>query len=156
MRHKPKEGATDYALIWVGRRGDLPEVCFSSSLLSAIYRYRLHGVIFWLLSIFFIFLISIFVGFVWVWSRGFARRLRVCFGGLSFGITPKLGVTRCVPPIYKILLWHSNGGATAPPGAHSDYNFLPQFSLYLCTLKLRFTTWASKQLPCQNLGTQKG
>ena len=22
MRHKPKEGATDYALIWVGQRGD--------------------------------------------------------------------------------------------------------------------------------------
>lgn len=22
MRHKPKEGATDYAYIWVGQRGD--------------------------------------------------------------------------------------------------------------------------------------
>ena len=156
MRPKPKEGATDYALIWVGQRGDLPEDCLSLRFLSANSTFSLYCFVFLLLSFFFIFLISIFVGFVWVCSRGFARGLRVCFGGLSFGITPKLGVTRCVPPIYKILLWHSNGGATAPPGAHSDYNFLPQFSLYLCTLKLRFTTWASKQLPCQNLGTQKG
>ena len=25
MRHKPKEGATDYAYIWVGQRGDLAQ-----------------------------------------------------------------------------------------------------------------------------------
>ena len=81
---------------------------------------------------------------------------RVCFWGLSFGYTPKLGVTRCVSLIYKILLWHSNGGTTAPPKAHSDYNFLSQFSFNLCILKLRFTSVATKQEPCQNIGTQKG
>lgn len=134
----------------------MPEVCFFFSLLSAIYRYRLHGVIFWSLLIFFICSFSAQasskgngIGVFWEWFR-------VCFGGLSFGNTPKLGVTRCVPIIYKILLWHSNGGATAPPEAHSDYNFLPQFSFNLCTLRLRFTTWASKQCPCQNFATQKG
>ena len=81
--------------------------------------------------IFFIFLLSALVCHVWGCGRGFGRGLSVCFGGLSFGSTPKLGVTRCVSLIYKILLWHSNGGATAPPKAHSDYNFLPQFSLNL-------------------------
>lgn len=134
----------------------MPEVCFSFSFLSAISRYRLYGVIFWSLLIFFVCLFSAQasskgngIGVFWEWFR-------VCFGGLSFGSTPKLGFTCCVPIIYKKFLWHSNGGATAPPGAHSDYNFLPQFSLYLCTLRLRFTTLASKQLPCQNMGTQKG
>ena len=99
MRHNPKEGATDYALIWVGQRGDLPEVCFSFSLLSAIYRYRLHGVIFCVLLIFFVCSFSAQasskgngIGVFWEWFR-------VCFGGLSFGSTPKLGVTRCVPII---------------------------------------------------------
>ena len=101
------------------------------------------------LSFFFIFLLSALVGHVWVCSRGFARGLGVCFWGLSFGHTPKLGVIRCVPIIQKEFLWHSNGGATAPPKAHSDYNFLPQFSFNLCTLRLRFITWASKQEPCQ-------
>ena len=115
----------------MGQRGDLPEVCFSFSFLSAISRYRLYGVIFWSLLIFFVCSFSAQasskgngIGVFWEWFR-------VCFGGLSFGDTPKLGVTRCVPTIYKDLLWHSNGGATAPPKAHSDYNFLPQFSLNL-------------------------
>lgn len=134
----------------------MSEVCFSSSLLSAINRYRLHGVIFWSLLIFFVYSFSAQAS-----SKGngigvFWKGLRVCFWGLSFGITPKLGVTRCVPPIYKIFLWHSNGGTTAPPKAHSDYNFLPQFSFNLCILKLRFTSVATKQEPCQNIGTQKG
>ena len=31
MRHKPKEGATDYALIWVGQRGDLAQETQASS-----------------------------------------------------------------------------------------------------------------------------
>ena len=93
MRHKPKEGATGYALIWVGQRGDLPEVCFSFSFLSAISRYRLHGVIFWSLLIFFVCSFSAQasskgngIGVFWEWFR-------VCFGGLSFGDTPKLGFT---------------------------------------------------------------
>ena len=94
MRHKPKEGATDYALIWVGQRGDLPKDCFSFSFLSAISRYRLHGVIFWSLLIFFVCSFSAQAG-----SKGngfgvFCRWFGGCFGGLSFGDTPKLGVTR--------------------------------------------------------------
>ena len=134
----------------------MPEVCFSFSLLSAIYRYRLHGVIFCVLLFFFICSFSAQASSRGNGSRGFARGLGVCFWGLSFGYAPKLGVTRCVPIIYKKFLWRSNGGATAPPKAHSDYNFLPQFSFNLCTLRLRFTTWASKQCPCQNFATQKG
>ena len=31
MRHKPKEGATDYAYIWVGQRGDLAQDTQASS-----------------------------------------------------------------------------------------------------------------------------
>ena len=131
MEEKCKRGATAYALIWVGQRGDLPEVCFSFSFLSAISRYRLHGVIFCVLLIFFICSFSAQasskgngIGVFWEWFS-------VCFGGLSFGSTPKLGFMCCVPIIYKKFLWHSNGGTTAPPGAHSDYNFLPQFSRYL-------------------------
>ena len=31
MRHKPKEGATDYAYIWVGQRGDLAQGTQASS-----------------------------------------------------------------------------------------------------------------------------
>ena len=31
MRQKPKEGATDYALIWVGQRGDLVQETQASS-----------------------------------------------------------------------------------------------------------------------------
>ena len=31
MRHKPKEGATDYAYIWVGQRGDLAQETQASS-----------------------------------------------------------------------------------------------------------------------------
>ena len=31
MRHKPKEGATDYALIWVGQRGDSAPRTLASS-----------------------------------------------------------------------------------------------------------------------------
>ena len=112
----------------MGQRGDLPEVCFSFSFLSAISRYRLYGVIFWSLLIFFVCSFSAQASSKGNGIEGFGRGLGVCFWGLSFGSTPKLGVTCCVSLIYKILLWHSNGGATAPPGAHSDYNFLPQFS----------------------------
>ena len=134
----------------------MPEVCFSFSFLSAISRYRLYGVIFWSLLIFFVCSFSAQASSKGNGIEGFAMGFRVCFGGLSFGYTPKLGVTRCVPIIYKKFLWHSNGGATAPPKAHSDYNFLPQFSFNLCILKLRFTSVATKQDPCQNIGTQKG
>ena len=93
MRHKPKEGATDYAYIWVGQRGDLPEVCFSFSFLSAISRYRLYGVIFWSLLIFFVCSFSAQASSKGNGSKGFARGLGVCFWGLSFGYTPKLGFT---------------------------------------------------------------
>ena len=35
MRHKPKEGATAYAYIWVGQRGDLAQDTQASSAIVA-------------------------------------------------------------------------------------------------------------------------
>ena len=62
----------------------------------------------------------------------------IYFGGLSFGYTPKLGITCWLSHIYRNFSWHSNGGATAPPEAHSDYSSLRQEFGYLCWIRLMF------------------
>ena len=76
-----------------GAEGGFARGLLLFSFLSAINRYRLHGVIFWSLLIFFICSFSAQasskgngIGVFWRWFM-------VCFGGLSFGYTPKLGFT---------------------------------------------------------------